>query len=240
MVAIVTGTISPSEQMGQLVLKNTEERLKQYVDALDFLIREKAFDKIIFCDNSGYAMEQLSFLEETALTNGTELELLSYQGNTQKCIQHGKGYGEGESLEYVFSHSELLQGEDFFVKLTGRLQVVNIRDICRRLRTDRIYFNVPKSSIREYYDTRIYAMPVETFRCHFLSVYPQVWDDKEIYLEKVYTRVLQENDLKVHNFPKFPRIIGIGGSTGQTYDYSEWKCKIKDWVSFFGGYLVHE
>lgn len=240
MVAIITGTISPSEQMGQLVLKNTEERLKQYIDALDFLIREKAFDKIIFCDNSGYSMEQLRFLEEAAWANGTELELLSYEGNTQKCIEHGKGYGEGENLEYVFYHSELLRSETYFVKLTGRLKVVNIRDICRRLRTGRIYFNVPKSSIREYYDTRIYAMPVETFQSLFLSAYPQVCDDKEIYLEKVYTKVLQNNNLRVHNFPKYPRITGIGGSTGQTYDYSEWKCKIKDWVSFFGGYLVHE
>lgn len=240
MVAIITGTISPSQQMRQLALKNTEERLKQYIDALEFLIREKAFPKIVFCDNSGYPMEHLQFLVELAVANETKLELLSFEGNSQQCIEHGKGYGEGENLEYVFSHSELLRSETFFVKLTGRLKVVNIRDICRRLRTGRIYFNVPKSSIREYYDTRIYAMPVETFRSFFLSVYSQVWDDKEIYLEKVYTKVLQNNNLRVHNFPKYPRITGIGGSTGQTYEYSEWKCKIKDWVSYFGGYTAHE
>ena len=64
MVAIITGTISPSEQMRQLALKNTEERLKQYIDALEFLIREKTFLKIIFCDNSGYPMEHLQFLVE--------------------------------------------------------------------------------------------------------------------------------------------------------------------------------
>lgn len=239
MVAIVTGTISPSEQMGQLVLKNTEERLKQYVDALDFLIREKAFDKIIFCDNSGYAMEQLGFLEETALTNGTELELLSYQGNTQKCIQHGKGYGEGENLEYVFSHSKLLQGEDFFVKLTGRLQVVNIRDICRRLRTDRVYFNIPNRTIREYYDTKIYAMPMECFRNRFLSAYHQVRDEEGIYLEKVYTRIILENGIKVYNFPRIPRVVGMAGSSGLTYTYSEWKSKIRDAIGLFGGYHVN-
>lgn len=239
MVAIVTGTISPSEQMGQLVLKNTEERLKQYVDALDFLIREKAFDKIIFCDNSGYAMEQLGFLEETALTNGTELELLSYRGNTQKCIQHGKGYGEGENLEYIFSHSKLLQGEDFFVKLTGRLHVVNIRDICRRLRTDRVYFNIPNRTIREYYDTKIYAMPVECFRNHFLPAYHQVRDEEGIYLEKVYTWIILENGIKVYNFPRIPRVIGMAGSSGLTYTYSEWKSKIRDAIGLFGGYHVN-
>lgn len=240
MVAIITGTISPDGRMKQLAVTDTEERLKQYTDALEFLISEKAFSKIVFCDNSGYAVERLQFLLNLASVNGVSLELLSFRGDSAQCIRHGKGYGEGEILEYVFSHSELLRNESFFVKITGRLKVVNIRDICRRLRTDKVYFNIPNRTIREYYDTRIYAMPVEVFRQFFLSSYSQVWDDREIYLEKLYTRVLLQNRLKVSNFPKYPRITGIGGSTGQKYGYTEWKCKIKDLVSFFGGYLVQE
>lgn len=239
MVAIITGTISPDGRMKQLAVTDTEERLKQYTDALAFLISKKAFSKIVFCDNSGYAVEQLQFLVRLASLNGIRLELLSFRGDSAQCVRHGKGYGEGEILEYVFSNSELLQNESFFVKITGRLEVVNIRNICRRLRTDKVYFNIPNRTIREYYDTRIYAMPVEVFRQFFLSVYSQVWDDKGIYLEKVYTGVLLQNRLKVNNFPRYPRFVGIGGSTGQKYGYAEWKCKIKDLVSLFGGYLVH-
>ena len=78
------------------------------------------------------------------------------------------------------------------------------------------------------------------FVSFFLSAYSQVWDDRGIYLEKVYTRVLLQNRLTVSNFPQYPRITGIGGSTGLKYEYTEWKCKIKDLVSLLGGYLVHE
>lgn len=240
MVAIITGTISPDRRMNQLAVTDTEERLKQYTDALEFLISEKVFSKIVFCDNSAYAVEQLQFLEDLAAGNGIRLELLSFQGDSAQCVRHGKGYGEGEILEYVFSNSELLRNESFFVKITGRLKVVNIREICRRLKTDKIYFNIPNRTIREYYDTRIYAMPVEIFRQFFLSAYSRVWDDRGIYLEKVYTRVLLQNRLTVSNFPQYPRITGIGGSTGLKYEYTEWKCKIKDLVSLLGGYLVHE
>ena len=141
MVAIITGTISPDRRMNQLAVTDTEERLKQYTDALEFLIREKAFSKIVFCDNSAYAVEQLQFLEDLAAGNGIRLELLSFQGDSAQCVRHGKGYGEGEILEYVFSNSDLLRNESFFVKMTGRLKVVNIRGICRRLKTDKIYFN---------------------------------------------------------------------------------------------------
>lgn len=238
MLAIITGTIRPSGQMGRLVLKNEAERLQQYVDALLFMVHSKAFSKIVFCENSGYGIECFTELQEEAAKSGTKLELLSFTGNAEEVLKHGKGYGEGEIMDYVFANSRLLAAEPCFVKITGRLKIVNIKDICERINPEMCYFNIPNRTIRDFYDTKLYAMPIGVFNEYFLKAYDKVWDNKEIYLEKVYTKILSEQKIKVKNFPRYPRVIGMSGSSGLDYGYTEWKCKIKDIISAIGGYKV--
>lgn len=240
MLAIITGTIRPGRAMGQLMLKNEAERLQQYKDALQFMIQSKAFFKIVFCENSGYGTECFTDMQEEAAKTGIKLELISFMGNAEEVLKHGKGYGEGEIMDYVFANSSLLQDEPCFVKITGRLKIVNIKDICERINQRVCYFNIPNRTIRDYYDTKLYAMPTEMFNKHFRKVYDNVWDDKGIYLEKVYTKILLEEKIKVKNFERYPRVLGIQGSTGLDYGYTEWKCKIKDVVSRLGGYKVNE
>lgn len=238
MLAIITGTIRPNEQVGKLVLKNEEERLRQYQEALLFLIQSKAFSKIIFCENSGYGTDRFQIMHEVAVRSGISLELLSFMGNTEEVLKHGKGYGEGEIMEYVFRNSRLLDMEPYFVKLTGRLKVINIKDICEKINPKICYFNIPNRTIRDYYDTKLYAMPTDIFNRYFRNVYDRVWDDQGIYLEKVYTEILSEEKLKVKNFARYPRVVGISGSSGLDYGFTEWKCRIRDVISLFGGYKV--
>lgn len=236
MPAIITGTISPAKQMRQLILRDEKERLKQYKDSIRSVLCSGAFTKVVFCENSNYGTEKMSSLMEIAEENGVELELLSFQGNDEKACIHGKGYGEGEIMEHVFSHSKLIETEDYFVKITGRLKVNNIRDIVSRMNRQRTYFNIPNSTIRNIYDTRMYGMPVSQFKDCFLHSYEQVMDEQGIFLEMVYTKVLREHNIKVHNFPRYPRIVGVSGSGGAIYDYTEWKCKIKDILSYMNFY----
>lgn len=238
MVGIVTGTIKPPAQMSQLNLRDTEERLRQYKDSLIFLIDSGAFSKIVFCENNGYDMELLSDLTAYARDKNIRLELLSFQGNTEKICVQGKGYGEGEAMSYVFSQSKLAAGEPYFVKITGRLKVDNIKGIVERLHPEKTYFNIPNRTIRDLYDTRIYGMPTEQFQRLFLKAYEQVMDQQGIFLERVYTRVIQENQIRVTNFPRYPRIVGVSGSGGAVYGYTEWKCKIKDLFSRMNLYKV--
>lgn len=240
MFAIVTGTIKPSAQMCQLILRDEKERLKQYGEGIQALIESEAFHKIVFCENSGYGIEEISYLQDIAECKNIKLELLSFQGNTERNCIHGKGWGEGEIMEYVFSHSEIAKTEFYFVKITGRLKVDNMKDIARRLKRERIYFNIPNRTIRDFYDTRIYAMPVEQFKKLFLNAYEQVMDEQGFFLERVYTKILKEHRIKVTNFPKYPRIVGISGSGGSVYSYTEWKCKVKDLFSWMNLYKIDE
>ena len=238
MLAIVTGTISPAPQVSQLVLRDVEERLKQYEESLHFLLCSQTFSKVVFCENSNFGTERMSYLKDIAKENGAELELLSFQGNVEKACVHGKGYGEGEIMDYVFSHSELIRTEAYFVKLTGRLKVDNIKTIVRRINQQRTYFNIPNRTIRNFYDTRLYGMPTKQFKDCFLNSYDKVMDERGIFLEMVYTQILQECNIQVHNFPRYPRVVGVSGSGGTVYSYTEWKCKIKDVLSFANFYTL--
>lgn len=237
-VGIVTGTIRPSLQMGQLVVRDEKERLEQYLQSIRSLIEAEAFKKVIFAENSNYGCDALEGLQIAADEHQVELECLSFQGNTEQACIHGKGYGEGEIMDYVFQHSQLLKNEPYFVKITGRLQIDNITAIAARLKKTRTYFNIPNKTKREIYDTRIYGMPVKQFEKDFLKEYGHVMDGQGIYLEHVYTKILKKCGIKVYNFPLYPRIRGISGSGGAIYGYTEWKCKIKDLLSKVNYYKV--
>ena len=239
MIGIMTGTISPGA-ISTLLLREVEERLNQYADSLEYLIKSKAFTKIIFCENSNYGVEKLNILRETAKNEGVFLELLSFQGDSRQVGLHGKGYGEGEIMDYIFDHSRLIKEENFFVKITGRMKIDNIKNIVSCLKTDRIYFNVPNNTRRDIYDTRLYAMGTEIYCNHFRKEYVNVWDDKGIYLEHIYAAVVRDMKLKVRNFPRYPRIRGVSGSTGIIYEYTSWKCYVKDFLSLFNYYSFLE
>ncbi|MBD5464194.1 MAG: hypothetical protein HDR24_14270 [Lachnospiraceae bacterium] len=238
MLAIITGTIKPPFQMSQLILRDEKERLRQYEESLCSIIDSKAFSRIVFCENSSYGTEKLLHLVDAAERKDIILELLSFQGNIEKACIHGKGYGEGEIMDYVFSHSEIASKEPYFVKITGRLKVDNIKDITAHLNQEKTYFNIPNRTRRDLYDTRIYGMPARQFKKLFLDAYEQVMDEQGIFLERVYTQVIQENRIKVTNFPRYPRIVGVSGSGGSVYGYTEWKCRVKDLFSRMNLYRV--
>ncbi len=228
MVIIVSGAIAPDPGVRQLTIRDNSIRLAQYKNSLEKLILAKTDAKIVFCDNSGYGTEAFESLNELARQQGVQFETLSFKGDNRAVIAHGKGYGEGEIIKFVLANSKLAAGEEYMVKMTGRLVVDNIADIVRNLKTDRVYFNVPNIHRRDIYDTRLYAMSIKIFNSFFIDEYKKVDDDGGYILENVYTDVIRNNHLKVRNFPRYPRIVGQSGSGGIAYEYTEWKCKIRD------------
>lgn len=240
MLAIITGTISPDKNIDELFLSDVEERLKQYKESLEFLIDSSAFDKIVFCDNSNWDIQVFVKLKDKAKNKGIQLELLSFNGKKEQILAHGKGYGEGEIMSYVFRNSSLVVNEEFFVKITGRLKIYNIQKITKLLKKNKTYFNIPNHTRRNMYDTRFYAMPSKQFRDCFLEKYVDVIDAQGVFLEHVYTSIIKEKEIKISNFPKYPRIRGVSGSTGNIYEFTEWKCRIKDICSYLGLYKIKE
>lgn len=263
MVLIITGTIEPVKQ-DKLVVQDTKVRLEQYLACIRSYIEQDGIQKIVFCDNSNYENAELLRIKDNlqlhAQKNRKKLEWLSFQGDSAAVQTYGKGYGEGEIMEYVMAHSELMKSEDYFVKVTGRLVVDNLGQIAKvldirnkkssntknvakitnstsRNKLPLCYINIPNRTRRDIYDTRIYAMPKELFQTYFQKVYKKVNDGQGYFLEHVYKDVIQTNKIASKNFPLYPRIRGISGSSGGEYVYTEWKCKIKDLQSkcnYFG------
>lgn len=236
MILIITATINPPTQ-DYLKVNNTGERLSQYKESLNFFISSGAFQKIIFCDNSGYLISNDALKEEreTASKKGITLEVLSFNGNHEKVKEQGKGYGEGEIMEYILKESKILSKEDYFFKVTGRLKVENIEIIVNKsknaIKDGICLINVPNHTMHEIYDTRFYGMPVSMYERDFLKAYENVDDQDNIFFETVFTKIIREKNLRHRNFPLYPRITGKSGTSGGEYVYTEWKCRIKDIMS---------
>lgn len=235
MVIVVTGTIAPKKQ-AHLTIANTEDRLLQYRNTLEQLIMCTKDVNIVFCENSEYGVTAFEYLIPIAKRQGNQLELLSFLGDTLTVIEKGKGYGEGEIMQHVLANSRLLQQDSYLIKLTGRLYVDNIANIIQCINQNKIYFNIPNIHRMDMYDTRLYAMPIEIYKTFFQEAYKKVNDSQGYFLEYVYTDVVLEENLKVRNFPRYPRIIGISGSNGLIYSYSEWKSRIRDVLSMWNIY----
>lgn len=221
---IVTSTVHINSQ--QVQLGNPDTRLKQYIESILFYLNTRNVGAIIICDNSNFDYSKVELLRQTALKNNKEVEFLSFNGDSAKIYEYGKGFGEGEILEYIFKTSDTLKRYSSFYKVTGRLIVKNIDRIIDVSDPDTNYFE--KSGVNPFVnlkviDTRFYQCTVSTFSKFFLNEYEKVDDKNNHFLEHCYYNVYIENREIFHGFKKIPIISGISGSTGVVYDESDFK-----------------
>lgn len=206
------------------ILTNPEERERQYLDAILFYLRESPLQKIIVCDNSGYSYPD--YLYKLALGHRKEIELLSFTGNYELIKEQGKGYGEGEIMEYIMANSVLIRQVHGFLKVTGRLKVVNMRRLLNSCKTLENYFMpvswirprilVPRAA-RDCLEVRVYYSTVQFFREVLLKAYTGVSDEKIFFLEHAYHKAIATSPFTVKCFPVPPEITGISGSNGWTF-----------------------
>ena len=176
------------------------------------MIKQMNVKRIVFCDNS-MALEPIG-LNELANQYSKEFEWLSFRGDNLKAVAQGKGYGEGEIIEFALNHSTVLQKANYFIKVTGRVIVKNIDFLVTFMNTNRMYFCRNTST---NVDTKFYGLPVEDYKKAFLSLYKEVDDKKGKYLENLFSDQILGENLIVHNYIVFPDVQGISGSTGKSY-----------------------
>jgi hypothetical protein len=197
------------------------EREKQYLDSISFFIRETPLLKIIVCDNSGF--QYPASLYELARAHTKEIELLSFQGNKELVTNYGKGYGEGEIMQFVLSNSSLIKTADGFLKVTGRLKLLNAEKLLKKCNEQENYF-MPVSLLRPRFmvpaaarhcvDTRVYYTTREFFSNVLLNAHLEVRDKNTFFLEHAYYRAIAASGIKVKCFPVAPEISGMSGSNG--------------------------
>lgn len=196
-------------------------RETQYLEALEFFITQSSLAKIIVCDNSGYRYPESLYRLTTS--HKKEIELLSFTGNKELVTAYGKGFGEGEIMAFVMANSKLIQTVTGFLKVTGRLKVVNVDAVLQQCRHDQNYFMpisllrprfmVPKAA-RACVEVRTYYATVAFFNDVLLNAYKQVRDHDVYFLEHAYHDAIASSGIAVTCFPAAPEVTGISGSNG--------------------------
>ena len=200
--------------MAYISLNNTEERQKQYVNAILYYLKSTNYP-IVFTENSGI---DISHLFQDAIDAG-RMEYLTFHGNENK--EKGKGYGECEIIRYALDNSKIIKStnEVRIVKITGRLVITNIRSIIflhRILSSKRTTFCMINSDF-SFPDSRIIMAHIDFYRI-FLKNQEKINDPRGYFFEHALGDTIK-NERKYPFSPFFlhPQIIGISGSTGKEY-----------------------
>lgn len=212
---IITACIKPNVSMRFLNLLDENIRLSQYIDSLRFYLEKTSVKNIVFSDNSNYPYD---YTEEKKLAEKyhKNLEIYSFSGNAENAVNLGKGYGEGEILDYIFRNSKLLQNKTC-IKVTGRLKVLNIDSIIKRIKNNRIYMNNNLFGLGSI-DTRCYIIAEKQYRKYYLEEYKKVNDEKGLSIEVIFAKRNKQIKEKIYNIPLYPAISGISGSSGISYE----------------------
>lgn len=147
MVILLTATVNPGVKVFTKLL-DPDIRIKQYIEAINYYLNNTKC-KIVVCENSGFDFSH--YLNVQYLND--RIEFLTYEGNAFNS-NLGKGYGEANIIKYAFKHSIFLKDEVFFIKITGRIKVLNINEIIKKasqlknentIMVDLSYYNFAKS-----------------------------------------------------------------------------------------------
>lgn len=216
---LLTGCIAPAKEVYALQLKDSDIRRQQYLEALRFYIEKTNIKKIVFCDNSN--AEEIKEIVELALKNKKDFEWIAFQGDVQKTIENGKGYGEGEILKYACENSKLIQTCKYLSKVTGRLKITNLNSILRMTKDNKNYFNIYINRTNRYYaDTRFFIIKIEDFHKYLLYEYEKVNDRQGETLEVCFALKIIDSMIPYKRFPTYIGYEGISGSTGLRYTLS--------------------
>jgi hypothetical protein len=217
---ILTGAIDVKNNLPfKTSLVDTETRLKQYIDSVEYaIIHYNTVKNIIFCENTEFRCDY-SRLYELARKYEKNLEILVFKGDYQKIVKQGKGFGEGEIIKYVLENSVLLKGSSSFVKLTGRLIVTNFDKIIKSTSDELNYFFLPSLfyiNKTNFLPSVFFKVNTEFFKTYMEDAYLNVNDTNNYKLEHSYfDRVMHRSP---HYFSFYPIIKGQSGSNGTFYN----------------------
>lgn len=224
-VLLMTGCIAADTNQPYHKLNDWNERLDQYVAAIDFYIKESIFTKIVFCDNSNFKSCVFNDFKIFAESVGKQFEYLTFMGDAEKYSKGGKGYGEGEIIEYALNNSELICKAKSFVKVTGRLKVKNSQKVFGCLNEGMNLFNRDIYSGRKGIDTRFYAVDTLFYKNKLLDKYHNCQIHNKS-IEFIFWDFLITDKKSWRCTFAYPNVDGINGALSNNYS-EESKFKIK-------------
>jgi hypothetical protein len=211
---LITGTIKPDSNVPFLQLQDKDERLKQYLWALNYLLRKGRNINVVFCDNSGQKCPDE--IIQLAEKNKVKFEWLTFEGDTEKVVKYGKGFGEIEIINYALENSELIRECNYFIKLTGRIIVRNINMVLNSMNQKTNWFLTYGEKKVEKLDTRFYGIKKQTWKDSLSDIYTQ-GNDVINSVEILFARELLNRNEEMSTIRIQPNFEGESGGYGAYY-----------------------
>lgn len=210
---IITSAINVSA--GHTVLTDVDERLSLTLQSIHHWRLTPMVSHVIVCDGSGFDLGP----HINKLHSGksmSECEVITFTNDIAKVRTNGKGYGEGEIVNYALQHSKVLQESRVFAKCTGKLWVDNFADCATSLSligAFDFYGKIKPIMI----DTRFYVVNKDFYMSNLAALHYMVDDDNGFYLEHAFLVGLGRFRLSDYVMYPTPRINGVSGSLGVSY-----------------------
>lgn len=203
------------------VLNEEAVRIRLALESIGRWVKIAAGARIVVCDGSGF-----DFSEECEkLFPGSTIECLSFLNDAPSVRKYGKGYGEGEIVNYALENSRFLRNAKSFVKCTGKLWAANFEELLSAAKgpfaCDFHFMNAGSVfSIRPFHvDTRFYIADTDFYRRYLSDAYRAVRDSEGYYLERAFCDSLLNIRRPISSYMfRCPMCIeGVSGSSGMQY-----------------------
>ncbi|CAN5469865.1 hypothetical protein BH10ACI2_BH10ACI2_09150 [soil metagenome] len=196
----LTACIDPSGGLIKLQRHDPAVRLNDYLKAMRFWLNlpDERLNKIVFVENSGYPLDELSDICKTQNPFGKKVELISSSTNSYPEGVH-YGYAELHSIEQAFDRSQLLKSSTYFIKATGRLRFPNISQLLDLL-PDEYLFSVDCRARSRYgksdpfATTQLMVFSTSFYRQHLLHSKSELSNELGLIEILIYEKLIAFKD----------------------------------------------
>jgi len=224
---VITSAIAVSA--GQTVVVDPSVRLSLTLDSVRLWRLTPHVASVVVCDGSGYDLAP-AISAMPMPSHAAPFEVLTFANDSEMVRKRGKGFGEGEILNYALTHSETLRSAASFAKCTGKLWVENYADCSRQFNGNASFDFAGFLRLRQI-DTRFYIVSRNFYSSHLATAYQSVSDSSGYYLEHAFKSALSGFKLAEYVMLPTPRIRGVSGSTGLHYSTNRIRGVLRDYRS---------
>jgi hypothetical protein len=215
-VLLITAAINPASSH-LAALDNPDERLTATVEAVDEWLLRLPSVRIVICDGSGFDFTQV-VRERWPHAN---IETFTFVNDIESVARLGKGFGEGQIIDFALRNSRLLRGQKYFMKCTAKLWVGNIRHVLRDWTGGNNFVNLrvvssPNEKVAGKVNTRFFVVGRKFYDMHLRDAYLSADRRRGHFIEHEFgDRLIRLDSDKLFAFVTKPRIHGVSGTTGK-------------------------
>jgi hypothetical protein len=225
---LVTSAVIVADTSGNL--NDPDSRISFTLEAIEKWLEISPDLQLVICDGSGFDFSPIV----RSKFPRSNIECLYFENNKEMVRKLGKGYGEGEIVQYAILHSTYIEGADYFAKCTSKLWVNNFFECFKewngKLLCKGYFDNVfsPKATEFSYIDTRFYFVSKSVYMKDFATAHFNVGGEKGLSLEHCFRDVIINKKYSNVLFKVHPDISGVGGGSGTYYKKNNLKRSMKE------------